>query len=269
MIRKINLVIICLIMLLIFVYGCSSGEGNSNELLIKKCNIYEEYFYVSGDFLCEEMQDITYSGTTFFITKDGLLYEYSERKYSTTNSNCKRIETDVVFDKIVRNTLIDKDGNLYLLDSDKNLILITKELEDKGPAYYGLNSMDIPLYREYNDMFYLGDNPSVSNGITYSGLVFGVIEDKNVYSLYSSYGGADAVKELIHTFDDEEIEKVNNGYIRTNKGYYKYGIVNNEECAKYEDIECRYGLVKVDTKDNCSNVIYAGKDIVVTEDMVK
>ena len=35
------------------------------------------------------------------------------------------------------------------------------------------------------------------------------------------------------------------------------------------DVKCEYGIVKVDTKTNCNNIIYVSDDLVVTKSMVE
>lgn len=211
------------------------------------------------EFKCPAMKEIKDSGEGFFITNKGELYEFANKTYDETNNNCKKIETDIVFDKIIRNTLITNDGKLYSFDG--KLKLIDKELEEKGSAFYGLKAMNISLYREYNNMFFLhyfNQNSPV---------LYGVIEDKSLYVLIKK--GNETVKNLIHKFGKgEEILKVTNGYILTDQGYYQYGVTNSSECKKNSDVNCEYGIVKVDTKKNCSDVIFASSDIVVTNDMI-
>ena len=36
------------------------------------------------------------------------------------------------------------------------------------------------------------------------------------------------------------------GIVKTNKGFYKVGIINQKKCSEYEDIECIEGLVKLE-----------------------
>lgn len=248
----------CIVMIVLCVFFLAGCDKKATEDVSKKskCALVTQN---NTDFKCSAMKEIKDSGEGFFITNKGELYEFANTKYDETNDNCKKIETDIVFDKIIRNTLITSDGKLYSFDG--KLKLIDKELEEKGSAFYGLKAMNISLYREYNNMFFLHYfNQS-------SPVLYGVIEDKSLYVLIKKDN--ETVKNLIHKFGKgEEILKITNGYILTDQGYYEYGVTNSDECKKNSNVNCEYGIVKVDTKKNCSDVVFASSDIVVTDSMI-
>lgn len=268
--KKISLFILCGFILL-GVCGCGkeknevSNSNNVNPALNNTCSLTEYSVEYSGkDFYCPEMSEIKQGGGGFFITNDGKLYEYSNKKYSTTENNCKKVETDVVFDKIIRDTLISKNGDFYSYNYS-NLKKITNQEIEQGRAFYGINQMEIELYKLNSNIFFLKfidtNNPEI----------YGYVDGNNVYSITYDWDNKKANEKLLYIFkDDEIIENLTNGYIITSKGYYVYDITNKNECQRYEDVECEYGLVKVETKSNCEDsIIYVNDMLLVNQKMVK
>lgn len=244
---------------------CSCEKENipsKNEPISKNNCTLEHQF--EGEFSCPQMKNIKQNGSRFFITNDGQLYEYSYKIFSTTDNNCQKVNTDVVFDKVIRNTLVSKQGDFYSY-TESNLKKITNEEIEKGRAWYGLSQMEIRLYKKNNNIFYLAildhNDPDI----------YGYVEGNNVYSITYDYNNDKANEKLIHTFEKNEvIENVTNGYVITNKGYYVYDIINKTKCEKYEDIKCEYGLVKIENKSACTGeVIYISHDLLVDKDMIK
>jgi len=250
--------------------GCEKAlkpTNNNNKETSNRnnCSLTQPYdMYFEKNFSCPEMKNIKQNGNQFFITNNGELYEYSDKKYSTTETNCKKVETDIVFDKIIRNTLVSKNGDFYSY-YESNLKKIPNEEIEKGRAWYGLDQMEIKLYKINKNIFYLKQIDHEKPEI------YGYIDDKNVYAITYDWDSGKTNKELIYTFEENEIiENVTNGYIITNNGYYIYDITNKNECNKYEDIKCQYGLVKTETKSDCSeNIIYISDNLLVNKEMVK
>lgn len=243
----------------------SNNENKDNKIScsINKNNGKYDYF-INESLVCPQFKDIAYSGDRFFITNSGELYEYSDKKYSTTNNNCKKADTDVLFDKIVENTLVSKDGNFYSF-FEGNLKRITDDEIQKGRAWYGIDQMEIKVYKANNRIFYLDqlDNEKPE--------IYGYVDGNSIYSISYDWKSNKTNEKLLITFKDgEKVEKVTNGFVVTNKGYYRYGMTNQKECSEYEDINCEYGLVLVDTIDNCSNeIFYVSNNLIVTKEMIK
>lgn len=243
----------------------SNNENKDNKIScsINKNNGKYDYF-INESLVCPQFKDIAYSGDRFFITNSRELYEYSDKKYSTTNNNCKKADTDVLFDKIVENTLVSKDGNFYSF-FEGNLKRITDDEIQKGRAWYGIDQMEIKVYKANNRIFYLDqlDNEKPE--------IYGYVDGNSIYSISYDWKSNKTNEKLLITFKDgEKVEKVTNGFVVTNKGYYRYGMTNQKECSEYEDIKCEYGLVLVDTIDNCSNeIFYVSNNLIVTKEMIK
>ncbi len=251
-----------------------AGCGNTKELSKDKtktddskstCSINNNGdYWINESMICPQFKDINSSGDRFFITNSGELYEYSDKKYSSTDNNCRKVETDVLFDKVVMNTIISKDGNFYSFH-DGNLKKITNDEIEKGRGWYGIDQMEIKLYKTNNNIFYLFTK-DLSGTETYV-----YVDNNNIYSVYYDYETNKISENLLYTLKNEEIiNNITNGYITTNKGYYRYGVINQKECSEYADIKCEYGLVLVDTIDNCSNeIFYISNELIVTKKMVK
>ena len=265
--------IIFLLLFICVLAGCDKSNDNSlipeQGITNTKCSINSQEFFWNHNidsFVCPELSDIAYSGSNFFINDKGELYEFSSKLYSTTNTNCRKVDTEIVFVNVIRNTLISRDGNLYSF-YDSNLERISDEEIEKGPALYGLDQMNIELYNLNNDISWL----KILNSTYWHDGTYVYPKNNKLYQVTYGYNTNTIKEELLHTFeDDEKIISRPNGYIITNKNYYQYGKINEEECSKYEDIECEYGLVVVDSVENCANeIIYVSDNIIVSKDMIK
>lgn len=260
MYKKITLLIISSI-LAIGICGCSKKSNNPTPTKKEpQCTITREF---QSKMKCPEMKDIKSSGDNIFITHNGELYEYSYKKYSTTKTNCIKVDTDIKFDKIIKNTLISKDGSYYIYNTG-TITQPSKEQINQGRSRYGINQMEIQLYNINNNIFYLAtidhNDPEI----------YGYIDSNKVYSIIYDWYTKKAHEELIYTFQNgEEIEHITNGYVVTNKAYYVYDIINKKECNKYVDVECEYGLVKQDTRDNCPELIYISDNLIVNNDIIE
>ena len=265
--------IIFLLLFMCVLAGCNKSNDNSlipeQDITNTKCSINSQEFFWNHNidsFVCPELSDIAYSGSNFFINDKGELYEFSSKLYSATNTNCKKVDTEIVFVNVIRDTLISKEGNFYSFH-DSNLERISDEEIEKGPAWYGIDQMLIELYKLNNDISWLTTTLNMNN--TDGRYVYP--KNNKLYQVIYDHNMNTIKEELLHTFeDDEKIISRPNGYIITNKNYYQYGKINEDECSKYEDVECEYGLVVVDSIENCSNeILYISDNIIVSKDMIK
>ena len=265
--------ILFIIVCILIITGCNNANNVESNDNIKKeedtplCSIIngKDDYHINESLVCPQFKDIAYSGNDrFFITNSGELYEYSDKKYSTTDNNCKKADTDILFDKIIENTLVSKDGSFYSF-TEGNLKKITEDEIEKGRAWYGIKQMEIKVYKENNKIFYL-DQLNINDPE-----IYGYIDGNSIYAISYDYNTNATNEKLLITFENgENIIKVNNGFVVTSKGYYRYGIINHDECSLYEDIECKYGLVLVDTIENCSNkIFYISNNLIITYDMLK
>ena len=262
-----------IIFLLLFVCvlaGCNKSNDKmltpERDITNTKCSINsQEFFWNYGidSFVCPELSNIAYSGSGFFVNNKGELYEISSKLYSTTNTNCKKVDTEIVFDNVISNTLISKEGNFYSF-SNSDLKRITDEQIEKGRAWYGIDQMEIKLYKLNNNISYFAQLDHEAPEI------YVYNKGNELYQITYDYNTKTANEELLYTFKDgEKIISRTDGYIITNKNYYKYGKINEDKCSKYEDVECEYGLVIVDSAENCANeIIYISDKITVTKEML-
>lgn len=258
---KKNFMFIFLVVMVTLITGCNNNFEKA-ETKKTSCKLVGR----SASYICPELKNIAYFGqgglSGYFVDNQGILYEISSQLFSTTNTNCRKVETDVVFEKVIKNTLISKDGSFYSFGGgDSKLRKLTNDIIEKGMSYYGIDQMDIELYKLNNNISYLSDSFNGPDIYVYQ-------KDNNIYQIsYIRMNETD--EKILHTFTDgEEVISFTNGYVITNKNYYKYGETNRTECLKYKDVECEYGLVPVDSIENCSNdIIYVSDDIVVTKSM--
>lgn len=262
--------IIFLLSFICVLAGCNKSNEKTlmpeQDITNTKCSINSQDFfenYSIDSFVCPELSDIAYSGSGFFVNNKGELYEISSKLYSTTNTNCKKVDTEIVFDNVIKNTLISTEGNFYSF-YDSELKKISNEQIEKGRAWYGIDQMEIKLYKLNNNISYFAKLEIEAPEI------YVYNKGNELYQITYDYNTKTANEELLYTFKDgEKIISRTDGYIITNKNYYKYGKINEDKCSKYEDVECEYGLVIVDSAENCANeIIYISDKITVTKEML-
>lgn len=240
-----KILLVCLLSL--FLFGCSTKNDsiqknksgvNSNTSNFKQEIINKRSLY-SYEWNCEvklnEIKDI--NRFDLFISKTGELYEFSLlKKYSTTNTNCKKIDTDLRFEKFINGVIVSIDNKLYRYDNNKLL--------ERPSGFTG--GFDYRLYDYNHDLVMFNAREGQ----------YGIIKDNKVYKCEIQ---DDIVTKEIFSFNDEEkIIGVYGSYIRTDKGYYYYGITNQEQCSEYKDIKCEYGIVKDELFSKSNNdIVYA------------
>ena len=209
------------------------------------------------EIVCPEMKNIKteVSGDGhLFINDKGELYEYSAIKYSSTGTNCKKVDTNIRFKTAIRNILVGNDGKYYEYRRLENEI-IARDYPD----------MSIKAYEYKNNSFYLGSADEYGTLSAY-----GYIDGKKIYKItYSNENNNKVSEEPIYTFgDDEKVESIGN-YIITNKYIYRYGIVNEDKCHKYADVSCEMGIIKVKNRYECpSDTLYVNYGLFVRNDKI-
>lgn len=241
---------------MILVSGCSNNVSVKNNKKNDKDKITQtekrviDKMSFTYKWDCEvplnKIKDISTVGMNF-ISDDGALYEFNlDKKYSTTGSHCRKANIDVSFEKFINIGIISSDKKVYLQNGD-NYVDISNEERIQGWV------MGFPygLY-DYNENIIILNIGSVDTK-------YGIVEDNKVYeyetgSLSSDYIGKR--KELYTFSDGETLVGIYGSYIKTNKAYYVYGATNKNECEKYADIECEYGIVKDKTLSDAYDEIY-------------
>ena len=75
------------------------------------------------------------------------------------------------------------------------------------------------------------------------------IENNGIYKRLLYWKDSGTVYEnpvLLYQFTDENVIGLEGKTFKTDKGFYKIGATNKEECEKYEDIERKEGIVKIE-----------------------
>ena len=251
---------VIIVMLFLLLCSCSGGaqqntetkEENINEEIKSSCKL--EYKQIEN-FSCPVLKDAKDVSSQFIISSDGSLYVYDYyKKFSTTETNCKKLDTDIKFENFYENFIIS-DSQLYSIELDDsyeilNLEVKTSFLSDAETHFY-------KILEEYPsgkmvDLRYYFTNPtpffeakSVINGSK----VYAYIDESDLFEL--------------HSFDaDEEITRLSKGMIQTNKGIYKLSF----EHGNYADSKEKYYLEMIETKDNCADLNIINFDYAVSND---
>lgn len=236
--------IVVILILLLFISGCA---GESKELdsyqeeKIKEKSEVEKFISNQGlrryEFNCEisteKIKDFSLGGD-MFLTDDGKLYEWSLNLFSN-GTNCKKVETDVRFKRFINNVIVNEHGEIYTY-IDRTL----KKGKGDGIAY--------ELYESNNDMFLFSQN--------YSGSIFHGFDPNHHYAVLKEnpdvlinyvYKNSEWVRDDVFgiVLVNEKITHTYNNYFKTDKSYYYHSVINREECDKYVDVECEFGIVKM------------------------
>lgn len=247
------LILIFMVSLCFLFVGCSlktedipkeknTKNTDDNKWLKQLTNYYEKY-----DWNCEVSLKTIKDFSTFnnvFITNDGDLYQYSLEKIFSNGSYCKKIDSDIKFDRFINGAIISTNKIPYAFYENK----LIKKMEGWTGGF------DYNLLNKYDGIFMLNQTHDGSS-FDYMQFLYGFISNNTVYSINNS-GDKRKQTEIGKIPDDEYLVKTYNDIIKTNKNFYYYSIVNREECEKYADVECAYGLARFDEISNYYDRIY-------------
>ena len=249
--------LIILVLVMVFVSGCSNNSSVKDNKTNDKTKITQtekrviDKMSFTYKWDCEvplnKIKDISTVGINF-ISDDGSLYEFDlDRKYSTTDSHCRKVDIDVSFEKFIYNGIISSDKMVYLRVGEK-YVDISNEERIQGLV------MGFPY-----DLYEYNENIIILNMDLDNSLKYGIVEDNKVYEYETGSPSSDYVGKTgeLHAFsNDETLVGIYGSYIKTNKAYYVYGIINKSKCEEYADIECEYGIVKDKTLSDAYDEIY-------------
>lgn len=242
---------ISLLGIIVLLCGCSSKAIKENIASSSDNNVAENKTLINRrgteyDWNCEvsltNIKDININYMRF-ISKDGDLYEFDlEKKFSSTNNNCKKVDTDIKFERFIASTIISKDNKIYRYENSK---LLERPLEYTGGFQYD--------YFDKNNNYVI---------FSYVNNIGGFIKDNKVYVYKLSNNDSTIIseKEIYKFADDEYYIGTYGELIKTNKAYYIYGITNKKECSDFADVKCEYGIVKDEELTNAYNDIQYTND---------
>lgn len=190
-----------------------------------------------------------------FITKSGDLYLFSLDKLFSNEQTCKRVDTDLKFDRFYlyiddRNssTIISADENFYCYDESNGQI----KVDDLGYINSFTSKYSKNHLNSYSEM--------QGGSITY--YVYYYIEGNDLYKASYSYENFTKLKfvseAIIDTIPDgETFISLDGKVIKTDKAFYKVGVKNRDEVDKYEDVKPIEGLEKIeDVSEHYDNIEY-------------
>ena len=196
-----------------------------------------------------------------FITKDNELYMYSTDKIFSNGENCKKIETDIKFQKFIKNIIVDVDNNLYKIkdESVEKINVPSKNASDSDKidfsiAVNGPSQLQSLNEKDYKNMSYINYD--------FRKYFYFYLKDNNVYNYNVRYNESDETimdsnytlsdNKLVELEENEQIEFFIDGTIKTNKGYYLFEnkVINKEESEKYADVKPEYkvGFYKIENE---------------------
>ncbi len=180
-----------------------------------------------------------------FITKDGKLYEFTLNKKYSNEQICKQINADTSFNYF---NMFPNDRDLSLMvDNNNNFYYYEKSLLNfkEWDKYHFADTTNYILSHPQSYTTYANEHIENAGSAFYNYYA----ENNDIYKRLLYWKDSSTVYEnpvLLHQFTDENVIGLEGKIFKTDKGFYKIGATNKEECEKYEDIECNEGIVKIE-----------------------
>ena len=295
-------IIILIFLFIVFAFGLIIGKLTNNDEITGKTssnenteenNVEENFenklensigcdaYKINVEVNAEDFKDIYYKikktdDTILFIKKDGTIFEYSSKKFSSTNLNTKKysskLDKKVImgfanFDKMNNDNQVVgeywfllEDYSWIRFDSINDIIYEEKEVVNDGWGRVRVTPQIIKYMKDEND-----------NGMVISWsdhLEVFIIANQGKISIYRTSGSTDDKKiesvEERQISENESIEIVfSDSFIKTNNGYYKYVQTNITETNEFVDVEPTYAFEKINTSEISGEIIYFDNQMLV------
>ena len=240
-------ILFSMLLLLLVTIGCSKKEEKAKVIEEKKFDKLSGFVQIKLN--CDAIKNLVDVShyDNLFITNDGKLYRISYEKLFSNDTNCMQVDSDKTFTRFIRGGIIDSDNNVYYYDNENNKIKKNNFENGSITMPYGIKDISKSKYKNIiaSDLdFAYGDNQ----------MFYFYYDDlkKEIYN-YINDTSKLSNKALLKLDEDEVLEYITYGGIKTNKSFYVYGreASNREECEKYEDVKCIYknGFYKVNNSD--------------------
>lgn len=243
-------------MFVFLITGCTNKKEISNNTHVTDDDIIDtelkKFNMVKID--CDEIKNISDIShyQNLFITKDGNLYQISYDKIFSNGTNCKRIESENRFTRFIIGGILDSNNDIYNYTNNNELVLY-------DPSIGNIFMPNIMIEKISNDMYQniIYSNEDQKYGENQIYYFYYDSNKKEIYS-YSNDLTKMSNEPIFSLTNDEEMEYLTYGGIKTNKNFYIYGrrATNKEECEKYADIKCemKNGFYSI-TDENIINQI--------------
>lgn len=234
------------------------------------------------DILCfKDVKQIlrsSYTNNVYLVHNNGEIWIYNFSKIFTNNMNTLKLNTKI--EEKIDIVLIDSEENLWFI-SGNNVIKVdtiadTKTLEKNNSLIKVLfrgnelipalkkNSFDtIYRLRHNENLLVQKDNQLYNYDYVYD---YEKITDEegNVYNPYAKEHKVETGIDL----NKENIEYIDEDFIKTTEGYYKKGIINQEEVDKYANVKAKEGYIKLKSSNYMNEIIYMDNMIAVSNDKI-
>lgn len=231
---------------------------------------------------CPEMSLASTSYSNFFVTNDGRLFKYDLYRLFDNDKNCKEITWNISSgsEKAVSIFNMMKNGMNYtyvLGGTEFDNSSIKQKYDRFYKAYhldhiagYELANKDYAggyafIIPEFEDttVFQLVNNKAVIiDGVLYNvklNVQTGNVSPKFIYNY-------DIVDIAFQPKEDENIMKILDSIIVTDKGIYTYDLID-DSCIKYVDGECEYGYKEnTDLSRIVNEILFVDESHVILKD---
>jgi len=257
-ILSIVIVIILLITFLVFGKNANSNHNEDKPNITEKISLKDKLkinltsYEWKSDVMLNDIKEFSAFG--LLITNQGELYRYSINKLFSNNQNTQKVETDKKFNRFINGALITVDNKIYGYIEETNKFV---ERMDGWTGGFVYNVFD-----KYNNMFQFG-NPYLTSNIMYS-----LVENNIYYNIIlNSQNNSIELFDKFEFGTDEIFIRSYSQALKTNKAYYKYGMINTNDYNKYADVTPIYGPVKISNISNLySEILYFDGTILIFKD---
>jgi hypothetical protein len=286
-----KIIILLFIPILLFVSGCNkSNNQEKKEEKEKKSDIeiieesLKDYNVFNNKIIINNTDQFKYiyyvtsggGGRKIFITLDGSIIEFSDKKFSSTDSYIRN------FNSKLPTSVIMGFANFSSSSNNDN--------EKEGEYWFLLNDYSIVKFDSNTDTLVTESNfindgwgreSSAKHIIEYLKTIVNIKDKKSWVSNLREFITIDNEKMYIYDANgpsgDEEIKISNerelpkgdsyylfsNDFIKVDNDYYIYKQTNVEETEEYVDIDPKYDFVKILTKDIQDNIVFWDGNILI------
>lgn len=257
-----------LFIVLFICFLCVGCNGNITR------DIRHDGFSVSGKFVCSDfipsknnknVSKIKFLLNNFIISTDGELYELSLSSPFSNNQNCKKVENVSVKAVYDESVFKGTDNKYYYLTNLGNVVKYSEvPTTDNNYELYDLLLKDEGVLKV--------ETANSSNATYYSlkndGIIYSNTLKKNNNSGHLEIGESSiAYDKDSYSADIVDFSYSGNSlntFIKTTKEVFRMKIVNQKECDKYTDVECKYEMKSDDILEKHSdNIIgFSGNNLI-------
>ncbi len=237
---------VVLLLIIILCAGCSWKYASTTR------NIRHSGFAIAGSsFKCDSIyseKDGVVDAVRFYIgnymiTKSGVIYETNLGQLYSNDYNCRKPDFGMSISAVFDLNVVKSGDNYYYVGGNEDVAAFSQvNKTDNDYILYDLllkesSVLKVSTINAKDGTYYVLKN----DGNIYE---YKISNSDNKYNLDSSnvvFSKNDYGSDII---DFNYVGSNSASYIRTTDSFYRYKMINSEQCSKYADVACEYKLQK-------------------------